>query len=78
MIDQNKWIASNILITIAISLSLIFQVIIAIILVYLAKQNEFLDERKRRGLLKCNSIVTILILIITSINVFINVFLIAS
>lgn len=46
-----------------------------VVLVFLAKNSEFIDEEKREQLIRSNNFVTLLIVTISVINVFINVFL---
>jgi hypothetical protein len=69
------WNAINIILLVFASLSLLLQFFLATILAFLAKQGEFIDETKRNQLIRSNNGATILCLVITVINIFINVFL---
>lgn len=75
LITKDTWNAINIVIMTFIGLSLILQFLVAILLVFLAKQGEFIDENKRNQLIRSNNGATILVLIISVINIFINVFI---
>jgi hypothetical protein len=57
-----------------ITLSLVLQLAVAVALVFLAKSGEFIDETKRNQLIRNNNWVTIFVLIISIINIFINIF----
>jgi hypothetical protein len=74
-ITKDIWNAINIVIMTFIGLSLILQFLVAILLVFLAKQGEFIDENKRNQLIRSNNGASILVLIISVINIFINVFI---
>lgn len=65
----------NIVILTFVCLSLVLQFLVAVVLVFLAKSGEFIDEEKRNQLIRNNNGVTILVLIISIINIFINVFI---
>ena len=65
----------NIIILAFVSLSLVLQFLVAVALVFLAKNGEFIDEDKRNQLIRNNNGVTVLVLIISIINIFINVFI---
>jgi hypothetical protein len=69
------WSAQFIVLMAFICLSLFLQFVVAIMLVFLAKQGEFIDEEKRNALIRSNNTTTILVLIITVINIFISVFI---
>jgi hypothetical protein len=75
LIIKDTWNAINIIIMTFIGLSLLLQFFVAILLVFLAKQGEFIDENKRNQLIRSNNGATILVLIISVINIFINVFI---
>jgi hypothetical protein len=51
------------------------QIVVGVALVYLAKHGEFFDAQKRRQLIRKNNLVTLMILAVSIINVFINVFI---
>jgi hypothetical protein len=66
---------TNMVILSFIVISLLLQVFLVVLLVFLAKNGEFYDEEKREQLIKNNNIVTLIVFAISIINVFINVFL---
>ena len=76
LLVRNDWIAFNIIVMVSVCLSLILQFIIGVALVYMAKEGEFIDEYKRNELIKKNNFVTLLALIISFINIFLNMFLV--
>ncbi len=57
-----------------ICLSLSMQFILALMLVFLAKNGEFVDEEKRNQLIRNNNFATLLALVITILNICIDVF----
>jgi hypothetical protein len=69
------WNPLNIVIMTFIGLSLVLQFIVAILLVFLAKQGEFIDEEKRNQLIRSNNGTTLLVAAISVINIFINIFI---
>lgn len=69
------WNALNIVLMTFIGLSLLLQFIVGIMLVFLAKQGEFIDEDKRNQLIRSNNGATLLVVAISIINIFINVFI---
>ena len=70
------WKALSIIILVCIAISLIFQFIVAVMLIFLSRAAQFEKEEKRNQLIRNNNIATILALIISVINVFISVFII--
>jgi hypothetical protein len=66
---------TNIIVLACVIISLFMQVVVGIVLVYLAKHGEFFDAQKRSQLIRKNNMVTLMILAISIINVFINVFI---
>ena len=76
LLVRNDWIAFNIIVMVSVCLSLVLQFIIGVALVYMAKEAEFIDEHKRNELIKKNNVVTLLALIISFINIFLNMFLV--
>ena len=72
---QTNWNALNIVLLTFVCLSLLLQFVIGIALVFLAKSGEFIDDDKRNQLIRSNNWVTILVLFVSIINIFINVFL---
>ena len=58
-----------------VAISLILQVVVSGVLIYLARSAEFMDEVKRANLIRRNNIATFLIISISVINVLINLFL---
>jgi hypothetical protein len=69
------WNALNIVCMTFVGLSLLLQFLVAVLLIFLAKQGEFIDEDKRNQLIRSNNITTLLVLAISIINIFINVFI---
>ena len=69
------WTPLNIVVMAFVGISLLLQFIVATMLVFLAKQNEFVDEKKRNELIRSNNVATILVLIISVVNIFLNVFI---
>ena len=69
------WAPLNIVCMTFVCLSLFLQFIVAIVLVFLAKQGEFIDEDKRNQLIRSNNGVTLLVLVISIINIFLNIFI---
>jgi hypothetical protein len=65
----------NISIMVLVCISLLLQVVVSAVLIYLARSGEFLEENQRAKLIRKNNIVTFLIIAISVINVLINVFL---
>ena len=76
LLVRNDWIAFNIIVMVSVCLSLVLHFIIGVALVYMAKEAEFIDEHKRNELIKKNNVVTLLALIISFINIFLNMFLV--
>jgi hypothetical protein len=66
---------TNSVVLASVCISLLFQLLLVVVLVILAKHGEFYDDEKREQLIKGNNLVTLLVLAISVINVFINVFL---
>lgn len=64
----------NIIILFFVILSLVLQIVVGVVLIYLAKTNEFIDKEKRDQLIKKNNAVTFLVITISIINVFLNIF----
>ncbi len=60
-----------------ISVSLLLQLLVGVLLIFLARRahHDFLSEETREDLIKNNNSITCLVLAISIINVFINVFL---
>lgn len=65
----------NTIVLFFICISLLFQLIVGVVLVFIARKSEFIDDVKRAQLMKSNNALTLLIVTISVINVFINVFL---
>ena len=72
--QSNQWNALNIVLLTFVCLSLLLQFVIATVLVFLAKSGEFIDDDKRNQLIRSNNGATILVLCVSIINIFINVF----
>lgn len=65
----------NTVILLCVIISLVLQVVVGAVLVFLAKNREFIDDEKRDQLIRSNNTVTLLIVTVSILNVFINVFL---
>ena len=70
-----SWNPMNIVILTFVCVSLFLQFVVAIALVFLAKQGEFIDDDKRNQVIRSNNGVTVLVLLVSIINIFINVFI---
>ena len=66
---------TNVILLSSICISLLLQLILVVVLVFLAKNGEFYDNEKREQLIRRNNAVTLIVLTISVINVFINIFL---
>ena len=75
LITKNSWVPLNIVCMTFVGLSLLIQFVVATLLVFLAKSGEFIDEDKRNQLIRSNNVTTFLVLIVTILNIFINVFI---
>ncbi len=75
MIDLKVWNELNIILMTFIAVSLLLQFAVAVALVFIAKEGEFIDETKRSQLVRSNNWLTLLVLITTVVNIFINVFI---
>ena len=71
----NPWQAIHIALFACVCISIFLQILCGILLVFLSKQTEFLDDEKRERVVRSNNFVTILIFIVVIINIFINVFI---
>jgi ABC-type sugar transport system permease subunit len=69
------WNAINIVCLVFVCFSLVLQFLVALVLAFLAKSGEFIDDDSRNRLIRSNNFATILVLIISVINIFVNVFL---
>ena len=68
----------NLIIMSMVCISLVLQVVVSGVLIYLAKSGEFMEEEQRANLIRKNNLVTFLIIAISIINVMVNVFLSVS
>lgn len=79
LLDTYKisWNVIDITLIAFVSLSLILQIFVGVLLIFLARRShgEFLNEDKREELIKNNNSITCLVLAISIINVFINIFM---
>ena len=75
LITINNWIPLNIILVSFVGFSIVLQFSLAILLIFLVKQGEFVDEEKRDQLIRSNNWATVIILTISIINIFINVFI---
>jgi hypothetical protein len=71
----NTMSVTNAVVLACICVSLILQLVLIFVLVILAKHGEFYDEEKREQLIRGNNAVTLIVLTVSILNVFINVFL---
>lgn len=71
----NGWSNLQMTLLTLVCLSLVLQFIVGVVLVFLAKNGEFIDREKREILIRKNNLATLLVLAISIINVFINIFL---
>jgi hypothetical protein len=71
----SPWHGLEICLMFSICVSLILQIACGIVLVFSTKQKQFIDEERRVVTMKNSNLITLLILVITVINIFINVFL---
>ncbi|CAF0902878.1 unnamed protein product [Brachionus calyciflorus] len=55
--------------------SLLLQLVVGVVLIYIAKTTEFMNEAKRDQLIKRNDLVTIMSITISIINVFLTIFI---
>lgn len=69
------WEVIEIVIMFSICTSLVLQFICGIVIIISSKQHEFLDESKRNDMVRNNNSITILVLVITVVNIFVNVFI---
>jgi hypothetical protein len=58
-----------------VCVSLLLQFLLAFMLVFLAKNGEFLDDNRRNTLIRNNNLATIVVFFITILNICINVFI---
>lgn len=72
---QASWQVLDIVIMFSICASLILQFICGVMIIFSSKQEEFMDDAKRPGLVKQNNMITLMIVVICFINIFVNVFL---
>ena len=72
LIDHNKWNGYNITVMVFVGISLILQALVSVALVLLAKEGEFVDEKKRDQLVRSNNYLTLLVLATSTVNIFIN------
>jgi hypothetical protein len=71
---STTWTTFDVVLVCFITASLLLQFTIGILLVYIARQNEFIDEIKRVVLVRLNNATTVIILAVTIINIFLSVF----
>ena len=74
LISKAQWNGLNITMLTFVCISLLLQFVLGVLLVFLAKQGEFVDEDKRNSLIRSNNFATLLSLAITIVNIFINIF----
>jgi hypothetical protein len=69
------WTPLSIVLLCFIAISLALQFFVAVALIFMAKSGEFIDETKRNQLIRSNNGVTLMVLAISIINIFINIFI---
>ena len=74
IIMKNDWDALSIVILTFVSISIVAQSLVGFFLVFLAREAEFIDEAKRRELVRSNNYLTVMVLFTSIINIFISVF----
>ena len=72
--DETGWSGVDITLLVLVCISLLLQFTVGIVLVFLAKNGEFIDEDKREMLIRNNNAATLLVITVSIINVFINIF----
>ena len=55
----NVWNSLNITLMVLIGVPILMQLVVAVVLVLIAKENEFLDETKRSQFVKRNDFITL-------------------
>jgi hypothetical protein len=75
LITINNWIPLNIVLVTFVGISIVLQFSLAILLIFLVKQGEFVNDEKRDQLIRNNNWATVIVLTISIINIFINVFI---
>ena len=70
----HEWLLLDIFLVVIIGLSLILQFFCGFVLLFSTRTKEFIDEDERKKNLRKDNAFTFLILIITVLNLFINVF----
>ena len=68
------WAPLTIVTLVFICLSLLLQFLLAFILVFLAKNGEFINEEKRNQLIRSNNVATLFCFFITVLNICIDIF----
>lgn len=72
---SSQWHTIDIVLMFSICASLILQFVCGIVLVFSTKQEDFCNEEKRIQSVKNNNSITLIVLVITIVNIFINVFI---
>lgn len=65
----------NVMLITFVCMSLLLQLVVAVLLVFLARRDEFVDEAKRMAIVRGNNWATLLISTVSIINIFINIFI---
>lgn len=72
---SSPWHVVDIVLMFSICASLILQILCGIVLIFSAKSEDFYHEETRVQSVKKNNTITLLVLAITIVNIFVNVFL---
>lgn len=70
-----NWNAINVILITGIAISLIIQIFIGSGLLFLVTSDNFVDEEKRSGIIKKNNWVALLVVAISILNIFLNIFM---
>ena len=73
--EEGAWSGLQITMMSCVIVSLILQLVCCILIGFLSKQFEFLDDEKREKIIRNNNSLTILVLLVVLLNIFINVFM---
>ena len=74
IITADLWSPFTIFILICILLSLLLQLIIAGLLIYFNKDFDFINEIKRKAIIKANNLITLIAMLDAILTIFITIF----
>ena len=60
---------------VCVCISILLQILVGCVLVFLAKEGEFIDEGRRLRIIRSNNYLTLMCLLTSIINIFISVFI---